>query len=422
MKEFVENKERTVIRLSSGISRTVEDYNNVGNDNVLVIGAENTGKFESFVLPNIALGDKSYVVVDKMGLMNKHLPSCLKDYNIRTLNLIDPRHSMNYDPFKYMDINESVDAETFLEHNKSLLECIAAINPDRTISDAIDMSVLKAKEAFLAACFVYAMQNADDKNKFRYLTDHSHAFNEYCRTTGAAESCFYEHPDSLEYTLYQIFKKEADKAYDPSYGDKKDYYNSIIEDCMKRLEPLGNHAFFLRGEDEMQIEKLGDEKTCIFVVYDEGQDYHDSHLIVSMFLSQVISKLIGTGIDRNKKGKNQKSEMPVQLVLDDFECYNLNYSFANTLSDLRSFNISASIIIHDIDELIRANRQQWVTIAGNCSNVLLMNSDKASALTKQYLSERFDFTFSEWSKINDPYCVIMQEDQFPRTDIKINRS
>ena len=39
MKEFVENKERTVIRLSSGISRTVEDYNNVGNDNVLVIGA-----------------------------------------------------------------------------------------------------------------------------------------------------------------------------------------------------------------------------------------------------------------------------------------------------------------------------------------------------------------------------------------------
>lgn len=59
MKECVENKERTIISLSSGISRTVEDYNNVGNDNVLVIGAENTGKFESFVLPNIALGDKS---------------------------------------------------------------------------------------------------------------------------------------------------------------------------------------------------------------------------------------------------------------------------------------------------------------------------------------------------------------------------
>lgn len=137
---------------------------------------------------------------------------------------------------------------------------------------------------------------------------------------------------------------------------------------------------------------------------------------------QVISKLIGTGIDRNKKGKNQKSEMPVQLVLDDFECYNLNYSFANTLSDLRSFNISASIIIHDIDELIRANRQQWVTIAGNCSNVLLMNSDKVSALTKQYLSERFDLPFSEWSKISDPYCVIMQEDQVLRTDIKTNRS
>lgn len=420
MKECVENKERTVIKLSSGISRIVEDYNNVGNDNVLVIGAENTGKFESFVLPNIALGDKSYVVVDKMGLMNKHLPSCLKDYNIRTLNLIDPRHSMNYNPFKYIDIDKNLDAEAFLENNRSLLECIVAINPDRTISDAIDMSVLKAKEAFLAASLIYVIQNAGDKNKFRYLTEY--AFNVHCRTTGTAESCFCEHPNSLEYTLYQIFKKEADKAYDPSYGDKKDYYNSIIEDCMKRLALLGNHAFFSRGEDEMQIEKLGDEKTCIFVVYDEGQDYHDSHLIVSMFLSQVISKLIGTGIDRNKKGKNQKSEMHVQLILDDFECYNLSYSFANTLSVLRSFNISASIIIHDIDELIRANRQQWVIIAGNCSNVLLMNSDKASALTKQYLSERFGLQFSEWSKISDPYCVIMQENQFPRTDIKTNRS
>ena len=77
----------------------------LGNQNVLVLGGKNSKKFESFILPNLVEADRSYIVVDKKGVLNSGIIRGFKDYKIRTLDLMHPDRSLKYNPLHYIDID-----------------------------------------------------------------------------------------------------------------------------------------------------------------------------------------------------------------------------------------------------------------------------------------------------------------------------
>ncbi len=74
------------------------------NKNVLVIGGSGSGKTRFFVKPNLMQMHTSYVVTDPKGTLLVECGKMLQKggYKIRSLNTINFKKSMHYNPFAYI--------------------------------------------------------------------------------------------------------------------------------------------------------------------------------------------------------------------------------------------------------------------------------------------------------------------------------
>ena len=74
------------------------------NKNILVIGGSGSGKTRFFVKPNLLQCHSSYVVTDPKGTILNEVGALLdrKGYRIKSLNLINFKKSMRYNPLAYI--------------------------------------------------------------------------------------------------------------------------------------------------------------------------------------------------------------------------------------------------------------------------------------------------------------------------------
>ena len=74
------------------------------NKNILVIGGSGSGKTRFFVKPNLLQCHSSYVVTDPKGTILNEVGTLLdrKGYRIKSLNLINFKKSMRYNPLAYI--------------------------------------------------------------------------------------------------------------------------------------------------------------------------------------------------------------------------------------------------------------------------------------------------------------------------------
>ena len=72
------------------------------NNNDLIIGASGAGKTGGYVIPNIQNMTGSLVVSDTKGSLEKRFAESLKaqDYDVYTLDLVNPMRSWGYNPLK----------------------------------------------------------------------------------------------------------------------------------------------------------------------------------------------------------------------------------------------------------------------------------------------------------------------------------
>ncbi len=80
------------------------------NLNVLVVGGSGAGKTRFYAKPNIMQCNTSFVVTDPKGeILRATAPLLLdKGYDVKVFNLINPRDSDGYNPFKYIRTDEDV--------------------------------------------------------------------------------------------------------------------------------------------------------------------------------------------------------------------------------------------------------------------------------------------------------------------------
>ena len=74
------------------------------NKNVLVIGGSGSGKTRFHIKPNLMQMNASYIVTDPKGTVVLECGKMLQrgGYEIKILNTIDFKHSMKYNPFRYI--------------------------------------------------------------------------------------------------------------------------------------------------------------------------------------------------------------------------------------------------------------------------------------------------------------------------------
>lgn len=118
------------------------------------------------------------------------------------------------------------------------------------------------------------------------------------------------------------------------------------------------------SNDELNLDKIGFEKTAIFVIYDDADPSKN-------FLSNILySQIIKIALKNSQKCKNQMLPIPVRFFLDDFLSVEIP-NFPTIIANCRSRNISMCMMLQDESQLEYKYGDLYKSVIGNCSTYVL---------------------------------------------------
>lgn len=339
------------------------------NKNVLVIGGSGSGKTRFYVKPNLMQMHSSYVVTDPKGTLVLECGKMLyeKGYDIKILNTINFKKSMKYNPFAY------------LRSEKDILKLVQTIiaNTKGDGEKAGEDFWVKAEKLYYTALIGYIYYEAPEEEKnFKTLLDMIDA------------SEVREDDETYMNPIDRLF--EALEKKDPSHFAVKQYKKyklaagktakSILISCGARLAPFDIRELReLMSEDELELDKIGDRKTVLFVIISDTDDTFN--FVVSIMYSQLFNLLC----DKADDVYGGRLPVHVRCLLDEFANIGLIPKFEKLIATIRSREISASIILQAQSQLKAIYKDHADTIVGNCDSTLFLGGKEKT--TVKELSE-----------------------------------
>lgn len=126
--------------------------------------------------------------------------------------------------------------------------------------------------------------------------------------------------------------------------------------------------------NDLNFEKIGDEKTAIFVIMpDEKTSYHK---LVTLFIKQSYEVIISLA----QKKQNGKMPIRVNYVLDEFASLPSIKDFPAMISASRSRNIRFTLVVQSKHQLIGKYGDEADVIQSNCSNWIFLTSREIEML------------------------------------------
>lgn len=339
------------------------------NKNVLVIGGSGSGKTRFYVKPNLMQMHSSYVVTDPKGTLVLECGKMLYEngYDIKILNTINFKKSMTYNPFAY------------LRSEKDILKLVQTIiaNTKGDGEKAGEDFWVKAEKLYYTALIGYIYYEAPEEEKnFKTLLDMIDA------------SEVREDDETYMNPIDRLF--EALEKKDPSHFAVKQYKKyklaagktakSILISCGARLAPFDIRELReLMSEDELELDKIGDRKTALFVIISDTDDTFN--FVVSIMYSQLFNLLC----DKADDVYGGRLPVHVRCLLDEFANIGLIPKFEKLIATIRSREISASIILQAQSQLKAIYKDHADTIVGNCDSTLFLGGKEKT--TVKELSE-----------------------------------
>ena len=339
------------------------------NKNVLVIGGSGSGKTRFYVKPNLMQMHSSYVVTDPKGTLVLECGKMLYEngYDIKILNTINFKKSMKYNPFAY------------LRSEKDILKLVQTIiaNTKGDGEKAGEDFWVKAEKLYYTALIGYIYYEAPEEEKnFKTLLDMIDA------------SEVREDDETYMNPIDRLF--EALEKKDPSHFAVKQHKKyklaagktakSILISCGARLAPFDIRELReLMSEDELELDKIGDRKTALFVIISDTDDTFN--FVVSIMYSQLFNLLC----DKADDVYGGRLPVHVRFLLDEFANIGLIPKFEKLIATIRSREISASIILQAQSQLKAIYKDHADTIVGNCDSTLFLGGKEKT--TVKELSE-----------------------------------
>lgn len=324
------------------------------NLNVLVIGGSGSGKTRYHIKPNLLQMNASYVCSDPKGTVIEEVGRALVrgGYKIKVLNTIDFSCSMHYNPFVYL-------------HSETDILTLVTVIMTNTQGEAKggDDFWQKAEALLYQAliAYIYYEAPAEEKN-MNTLLDMLNACE--CREDdenfkSAVDLLFEQleqrNPDHFAARQYKKFKMAAGKTL-----------KSILISCGARLAPFDIAAVReMMSYDELELEKLGDEKTALFAVVSDTDPTFN--FISAMMYSQMFNVLC----DRALKVYHGRLPVHVTCLFDEFANQKIP-NWEHLVSVIRSRNISAHIVLQTYSQLKGMYKDNAETVAGCCSTMLFL--------------------------------------------------
>ena len=335
------------------------------NNNVFYLAGSGSGKTFSFVKPNLMQCFGSYIVTDPKGQLIHEMGNMFKKegYKIKLLDVWSLTNSNTFNPFKYIPVDDT-DTET-------------------TIDELIDILVEATNKGQKSSTEAPIWGNAEAQ-VLRALIGYLH----------------YSHKPGQPYPTFSdiglLIENVNDKADDPDTPGKIDI---LMSDLEKDLGSAGKSNYAVRnwaafnnnyqGEtrinvtsnptsrfsifyneavqkltetDDMDIESWGTEKTVVFLTIPALSTTYN-------FLATMLIKLALTTITKQATFEHRgKLPIPVNFCLDEVTNLGKIPNLASALATIRSFNISAFLIVQVLKALEAVYKDETAGIIGNCDS------------------------------------------------------
>ena len=334
------------------------------NKNVLVIGGSGSGKTRFFVKPNLMQMTTSYCVTDPKGTILVECGKMLQKggYKIRSLNTINFKKSMHYNPFAYIRSEKDI---------LKLVNVIIANTKGDGEKSGEDFWV-KAERILYCALIGYIYYEAPEEEKnFITLLD----------LINASEAR--EDDENYKSPVDMLFDRLAER--EPEHFAVKQYVKfkqaagktlkSILISCGARLAPFDiKELRDLMEYDELELDTLGDEKTALFVIISDTDDTFN--FVVAIMYSQLFNLLC----DKADNEYGGRLPVHVRCLLDEFSNIGQIPKFEKLIATIRSREISACIILQAQSQLKAIYKDNADTIIGNCDTTLFLGGKEKSTL------------------------------------------
>ena len=334
------------------------------NKNVLVIGGSGSGKTRFFVKPNLMQMTTSYCVTDPKGTILVECGKMLQKggYKIRSLNTINFKKSMHYNPFAYIRSEKDI---------LKLVNVIIANTKGDGEKSGEDFWV-KAERLLYCALIGYIYYEAPEEEKnFITLLD----------LINASEAR--EDDENYKSPVDMLFDRLAER--EPEHFAVKQYVKfkqaagktlkSILISCGARLAPFDiKELRDLMEYDELELDTLGDEKTALFVIISDTDDTFN--FVVAIMYSQFFNLLC----DKADNEYGGRLPVHVRCLLDEFSNIGQIAKFEKLIATIRSREISACIILQAQSQLKAIYKDNADTIIGNCDTTLFLGGKEKSTL------------------------------------------
>mgnify|MGYP002679017523 FL=1 len=345
------------------MSNRPPDPKNARNKNVLVVGGSGSGKTRFWLKPNLLQMHSSYVVTDPKGSIVVECGNALlkNGYKLKTLNTINFKKSMHYNPFAYVhsekDIlklvttlmtntkGEGSGGDPFWEKSERLLltALIAYLHYEAPVEEQNFATLLE---------MLNTMQVLEDDEEYQNPVDL--LFEELAK----------KKPNSFAGRQYKLYKLAAGKTA-----------KSILISCGARLAPFDIQELRdLTMYDELQLDTLGDKKTALFLIMS------DTDSTFNFLISMVYTQLFNLLCDKADDVYGGKLPIHVRCLID--ECANIGQipNLEKLVATIRSREISACLVLQARSQLKAIYKDNADTIVGNMDSQIFLGGSEPTTL------------------------------------------
>ena len=354
--------------LSRHLSITTDQRKLDKNLFTLVIGGSGSRKTRAYVKPNLLQCNSSYIIMDPKGELLRDIGNVFKaeGYKIRVFDLIDMLSSFRYNPFIYF--KRESDIQGFITN--------LFANTDDKTKHGGDAFWDKTAKMMLSALMYYVWYECPE-TEMNFGT---------VMELILAETV--EEGDEAGISATQVLIEElrarsprhiAVRYFDAYRKGAGETIMSIQESLLSRLEKfLLEDVVNLTTGDELELEKIGEEKTALFIRMPDDNSFH---FLASALITQLFQLMMAQA-DARSTGS---LPVPVHFVLEEARNITLPDSFQNWVATMRSRNITLSIILQNISQIKRMFPDDWESVSGMCDEILYLGGNEQS--THEWISK-----------------------------------
>ena len=325
-----------------------------------MLDGSGSGKSASYSIPNAYQMLGSYVFTDPKGELYDKTAGYLKKngYEIKVLNLVDPKYSDGYNPLMHISSELDVDviANTIVKGQQT-----DSGKADPYWDDMSEM-LLKALIYYLIATRPEEEQNLASCAEMVRAANNNGGSN---LLTELISQLPFDHPARMYYKSIEIAPEKT--------------YSSILSTLQSKLGKFDSKEIAeLTSTDTINFEEIGTKKTAVYVISSDTHTAYD--FLLTIFFSQMIQQLYNFA---DKSG----GALPVRtfFILDEFANIGRVPDFDKKISTSRSRKISFSVILQNLDQLEAVYEKSYETIIGNCDTHVFLGSN--SQKTVEYFSK-----------------------------------